>query len=319
MSETVIYEFTAKHATEDWETNPEKMVDGTEASYAETNNDREVENLITNECVGTDLGTIFKVELAAYGYGDGGDKVYLRPVFAGGEGNDHTVLVQSEAGWSLWQDITSDPNSPGAFTIYEQQTASNAGQATYGDNWKAQTFKPSIGHDIERIDLYLGKYNNPSGVVTVGIRATADGKPTGSDLTSGTIDCADIIGPSWYVIPITSYSLTANVTYAIVVRGPGDSTNYIYWQVQQSDVYANGSEFHSGDGGSSWATYGWDFAFKEGSGLWSWSDIQSLDCDVDYDSVAKANVMYCGMVKIQVTYEPSAPPPPAAAWFGVVV
>jgi hypothetical protein len=108
---TVIYEFTARNAgvANPWDTNPGNMVNGTETDFAETDSNADEEELVTNECTGTDLGLIDKVELRAYGYGDGSDQVHLAPDFSvGGQGADYTVLVSAVEAWSAWQDITDD-------------------------------------------------------------------------------------------------------------------------------------------------------------------------------------------------------------------
>jgi len=120
MSE-IIYEFTAKHATVDWETTPEKMVDGTETSYAETTNDGEVQLLITNECDGSDLGTISMVEMRAYGYGDEDDRVYLRAVYVAGDGYNTPETPGATPGWTGWRDKTEHPNAPSPWTWSDVQ------------------------------------------------------------------------------------------------------------------------------------------------------------------------------------------------------
>ena len=79
----------------------------------------EIELLTGNTCDGTDLGTITKVELRVYGiYKDAGTKhdVILRPIFGGGDGNDHPWTCPVSAAWSSYIDITSDTNAPGAWT-----------------------------------------------------------------------------------------------------------------------------------------------------------------------------------------------------------
>ena len=48
-----------------------KMVDNNLLTFGFTNDSHEIQTIITNTCPGTDLGTITKVELRAYGYGDG--------------------------------------------------------------------------------------------------------------------------------------------------------------------------------------------------------------------------------------------------------
>jgi len=51
-----------------------------------------------------------------------------------------------------------------------------------------------------------------------------------------------------------------------------------------------------------WRTW-WDIT-NDGSAPspWTWAAVQSLDCDVEENDVAKGNTMYCGKVQIRVTY-----------------
>jgi len=113
MASPVTYYFNDNHASELWETTPENMVDGTDASYAATTTDGQVHRLIGNNCPGTDLGTITKVELRFYGYGDVDDQTILRPVFGGSvDGDNHVVVPGTTPEWKAYQDITTDTNAP---------------------------------------------------------------------------------------------------------------------------------------------------------------------------------------------------------------
>jgi len=315
---TVIYEFIANHATELWSTDPAKMVDGTETSYASTTTDGDIQCLITNECDGADLGTISKVELRFYGYADDNDQCILRPVFGGTlDGDNHVVVPGVTAGWKAWQDITSDPNSPGEPSYEYYKAGDNSYLGAYGATWEAQTFTPSTGHNIGYVKLKAYRYDSP-GTVTVGIRATdVGGEPTGDDLTSGTFDgdaITDVSPGEWVTVTLTPYSLSGSTKYAIVVRAPnGDVWNYINWRVNTAGEYAGGNATTSVDSGDNWqARAAYDLMFEEGvtPPEWSWPDIQSLDCDVEQNDVSKGNTMHVGMVQIQVTYTEEA----AAEW-----
>lgn len=112
---TVIYDFTTRNADvgDPWETTPANMVNGVETDYAETNNDGETEELTENDCPGTALGTISKVELRTYGYGDPNDRIDITPYFGGSApGDEHQTVPGTGAGWGLWQEVTADPNAP---------------------------------------------------------------------------------------------------------------------------------------------------------------------------------------------------------------
>ncbi len=94
------------------------------------------------------------------------------------------------------------------------------------------------------------------GNVTVSIRATAAGLPTGADLCVSTVQGNNISAsaPEWVQFPMTpAISLTNAVVYAIVVRvyGGDQSYNYVSWY---SDVLAVGAGHlvYSSDNGATW-------------------------------------------------------------------
>ena len=89
------------------------MVDNNLTTYSYTSVDNTAQLLIGNNCPGTDLGTISKVELRAFAYGDGDDRIDLIPVFAGGDGDEHQTTPGTTPGsWGTYQDITNDTNHP---------------------------------------------------------------------------------------------------------------------------------------------------------------------------------------------------------------
>jgi len=110
----VTYYFNAYDVgVEEWATTPENMTNGVETNYASTATIGDIELLTGNTCPGTSLGTITKVEIRAYGYyTTSDDTAKLRPVFTGGDGNDHLNALPASAGWGSYFDITNDPNAP---------------------------------------------------------------------------------------------------------------------------------------------------------------------------------------------------------------
>lgn len=93
------------------------MIDNLLTNYAYTSSDSDTEILDGNSGPGTDLGTITKVEIRAYAYGDDNDRIDLTPVFSGGDGDEHqTTPGVSPGSWEAYQDITSDTNHPSPWT-----------------------------------------------------------------------------------------------------------------------------------------------------------------------------------------------------------
>ncbi len=144
-----------------------------------------------------------------------------------------------------------------------------------GVNWGSQTFTPAA-HTVTSVKILSYRVGSP-GTVTVSIRATAGGLPTGADLCSGTIDgntfTTDVAG-ALYEITLGAGTLLAVATlYAIVVRATaGDNTNYIFWMGTVLSGYAGGTAPNSTNSGVNWtdnATY--DCAFED------WGYLSSYD------------------------------------------
>lgn len=171
-------------------------------------------------------------------------------------------------------------------TKYEYWDTLNGetGRVCYGVNWSGQTFTPSITHQITSVKLNCYKRDSPNdspGDITVSIRATSGGLPTGGDLASGTIAEADI--PSWGVagydwVEATFSStcvLVADTKYAIIVKAPdGDAQNYVGLRmtVTGADGYTRGNHADSYDSGVNWedsegGAFYYDMFFEEWGNL----------------------------------------------------
>ena len=70
----------------------------------------------SNNCSGVNYGPISKVELRARGYHVGDGSLKLRPVFSGGDGDDHVFSLSMWVQWSSWYDITNDTNAPASWS-----------------------------------------------------------------------------------------------------------------------------------------------------------------------------------------------------------
>jgi len=146
--------------------------------------------------------------------------------------------------------------------------------AGYGTYWIGQTFTPTIAHKITSVKLKLLRLGTPN-VVVVGIRATdVEEKPTGADLCSGTIDGNTLTtdgSGEWYEIVLGSGCiLSANTTYAIVVRATNGSVgNDVRWRLDTTGTYTGGSYQYSGDSGVNWTSQiAKDYVFEE------WGEIE---------------------------------------------
>jgi len=144
-------------------------------------------------------------------------------------------------------------------TRYEYYNTSDDGWTfAFGIYWVAQTFTPSVSHDILFVKLKLFRTGSP-GTVTVSIRATdGSGHPTGGDLCSGTIDGNSLTtsyAGEWREITLGGGAcLTAEIQYAIVIRAlTGSAGNAPGWrQDGSSPTYDGGIYEISSNSGTSW-------------------------------------------------------------------
>lgn len=157
-----------------------------------------------------------------------------------------------------------------AALLYESYTTGkDSTKSVYGNIWVAQTFSSSTTHYIDHVVLYATINSTDLGDVTVSIRKTSGGLPTGDDLCSGTVN-GDLLptnpGVYFEVNLNPKTRLEANETYAIVIRSDGTGTSDCA-QIGYDDTaasYANGQYCESDDTGSSWtADSGNDFIFYE--------------------------------------------------------
>lgn len=156
----------------------------------------------------------------------------------------------------------------------------NTGANTYEDifdtDWAAQTFTTTIGYNITSVKLLLRRFVSP-GTLTVSIKATAAGVPTGADLCVGTYDANTInsLTPEWIEITFGNGAKLSPLTqYAIVARClTGTFANEVLWRHDAtSPTYTGGSVCASADSGATWTAdatidalfecYGYDYSYS---------------------------------------------------------
>jgi hypothetical protein len=157
----------------------------------------------------------------------------------------------------------------------------------YSTFWRAQTFTTGVAYTISSVKLLIFRVGSP-GTLTIGIRAVdGDGRPTGSDLTSGTYDCDAITTTEtgeWIEISLTNYALSASTTYAIVARATsGNGSNTVNWLEGNPGGYTDGKQCTSSNSGSTWsdAAGTYDYGFETYS-----PGVTSIDQKVNKQLVA---------------------------------
>lgn len=144
-------------------------------------------------------------------------------------------------------------------------TGDDGDNGFYGANvWVGQTFTASASYSITSVKLKLYRLGSP-GTITVSIRATSSGLPTGNDLCVGTTDGDTLTTSSsgeWREITFGSaYTLTSGTVYAICVRAlNGAIPNIAYWRIETVGSYSNGQSCNYN--GSIWAQGANDYMFE---------------------------------------------------------
>jgi len=130
---------------------------------------------------------------------------------------------------------------------------------TLPDRKIAQTFLAEYNYTIYSVKLKLFRTATP-GDITISIKATAAGLPTGADLCSGTLHADSITtfsGGDWYEITLGSgTSIVVGTTYAIVMSRVSvfDVGDRVTWRTEFNGggaSYTGGSIAYANDG-STW-------------------------------------------------------------------
>jgi len=170
-------------------------------------------------------------------------------------------------------DVTTTPGNVtllNAPTIDQQNTAGTTTGTGFGTpNWTAQTFIPAVTGTLAKADVQL--FCNGCGAtppnLTLSVRNTAAGLPTGADLATTTIpgstfaSGASVLFTATFGSPAT---LTSGTQYALVLRPVSAPAGSGYFWIRSSpSTYANGSRVLSADSGGTWsADTTRDFNFK---------------------------------------------------------
>jgi hypothetical protein len=161
-------------------------------------------------------------------------------------------------------DLTTNPNNvqlPNVDAIDQQNSTVTINGYTFNaTNWAGQTFTAGVSGMLTRVDLNLfcsgcvGTTPN----LTVSIRATSAGLPTGADLATATIPGFSSGAGGYYTANlVTPLAVTAFTRYAVIFRPVSNPSvgSYAY-VVSASSAYVLGDNVF--DGGNSGATWGLD-------------------------------------------------------------
>jgi hypothetical protein len=154
--------------------------------------------------------------------------------------------------------------------LFENYDVHDAADVFQGVDWVSQGFTPSIKHTITTGKVKMGRTGAVVGNITLSVRATAAGKPTGADIVSASIagnDLPIIAGPDDMLFMTFDFGagtlLQAGTVYAFVWRAPAAVAN-VFHAVNSANGYGGGNSYHSGDSGATWgASTGFSTSFQD--------------------------------------------------------
>jgi len=239
-AEQVTYYFNSKSSGEEWASNPSKMVDGNTAFYASTTSNGDVELCNGNDCSGTDIGTISKVELRVYSYNSGDHRdTILRPVFGGStDGMEYRYMTGPSGMWSQWFDITNDPNAPQSWTWSE---VDNLDCDVIAEN---EPLRPPFTLYCSKVELRVTytPYNIAPGISNPVPESDATGVSIQPLLNITVSDAdGDTMNISWLSNSSDSWTIfgtnssVSDGTYHQIMSNATENGKWWYWVVNVSD------------------------------------------------------------------------------------
>jgi hypothetical protein len=161
-------------------------------------------------------------------------------------------------------DINASPGDvalSNAPAIDQQNTAGTSTGTGFGTpNWTGQTFIAAVTGQLVKADIQL--FCNGCGAtppnLTLSVRATAAGLPTGADLASVTVPGSAFASGNTTLFTATFGSpatLTSGTHYALILRPVAVPAGSGYFWIRSSpSTYANGSRVLSADSGGTWSS-----------------------------------------------------------------
>jgi hypothetical protein len=177
-----------------------------------------------------------------------------------------TTQADFQAGVATNCDLTS---SPGEVTLLnapaiDQQntTLGTSGTGITTTTWGGQTFTPSVTGQMTQVDinLFCSGCTGTTPNLTLSLRATSGGLPTGADLASAAITGFGNGAAVFYtVIFNTPATLTAGTQYALVIRPTANPSPGTYALTRSgtatagADVYPGGTRVVGSTSGTVWS------------------------------------------------------------------
>jgi hypothetical protein len=178
-----------------------------------------------------------------------------------------TTQADFQSGVATNVDLT---NSPGDVTLsnaanVDQQntTLGNNGVGITTTTYGGQTFTPAVTGKLTKVDinLFCSGCTGTTPNLTLSVRNTSGGLPTGADLASATINGFSNGGVASYFTATftTPLALTAGTQYALVIRPVTNPSPGVYALTRSgtstlgADVYAGGTRVSGATSGTAWS------------------------------------------------------------------
>jgi hypothetical protein len=184
----------------------------------------------------------------------------LTPAAASGCYTD-TTQADFQAGVPTNVNLTVSPgdvvlsNDP---TVDQQNTnVTTSGFGFNATSWVGQTFTAGLTGPMTKadLDLFCSGCTGTTPNLTLSVRATSAGVPTGADLATATIPGFNSGSGGYFSGTFTTpLNVTAGTIYALIVRPVSNPSAGTYaYVVSATDVYAGGGWVTSGNSGTTWA------------------------------------------------------------------
>jgi uncharacterized repeat protein (TIGR01451 family) len=176
-----------------------------------------------------------------------------------------TTQADFQAGTASNVDVNVSPGDVVLFSEKLDQQNTTLGTTGVGmttTTWGGQTFTPSITGQLTHIDvnLFCSGCTGTTPNLTLSLRATSGGLPTGADLASATITGFNSGSANYHTATFGSPpTLTAGTQYAFVVRPAANPSPGTYALTRSgtatagSDVYAGGTRVAGATSGTVWS------------------------------------------------------------------
>ena len=172
-----------------------------------------------------------------------------------------TTQADFQAGIPTNCDLTGSPgdvtllNAP---TLDQQNTAGTTTGTGFGTpNWTGQTFIPAVTATLVKVEvqLFCSGCTGTTPNLTLSVRATSSGLPTGADLATASIPGFSSATGVHYTATFGSpATLTSGTQYALILRpDAAPSAGGYFWIRSSPSTYANGQRVLSSNSGTTWS------------------------------------------------------------------